>query len=406
MPDRSPLSIAAAAADLAEVRRLLGSGAAPDGDPHEPACPLWEACAAQAPAAARLAVAAALLDAGAWVRSDRPGETPLHAAARLGPLALVEALIAAGAVEWAPDRQGRTALDAARADEAPDREAIVELLDRPVIRDPTFRAAVAALHTGDAVELGRLLDRHPNLLHDRAVEPECYRQADRPQYFRDPKLLWFVADNPTLVDPMPAGMVDCAREIVRRGAAQADLDYTLGLVMTSAPAAAAGVARALMDLLLEAGAQAAPGTVEVTLGHGMTGPVEALLAAGRPMTAPIAAALGRVDELKTLLDVAPAGERQSAFGLAVINGRHAAARLCLDAGADVDAFLPVHSHSTPLHQAANHDDPEMLQLLAERGARDDIADTLWGGTALGWAQHERKPRATAFLERLAAQRRN
>jgi len=405
MLDRSPLAAAAARADLADVRRLLAAGAAVDGASEDPACPLWEACASTAPSDARLAVAEALLDAGAWARDEGTGDTALHQAARRGPLALVERLIVAGALEWVPDRDGRSAVEAARAGAASDRDAIIELLDRPVIRDPAFRAAVAAIHAGDAAELSRLLDRHPNLLHDRAVEPECYRQAGRPQYFLDPKLLWFVADNPTLVTPMPAGMIGCASEIVRRGASQADPDYTLELVMTSGPAAEAGLTAPLMAVLLEAGARSTPRAVEMTLAHMLTEPVEALLAAGEPMTAPIAAGLGRLVELEALLPAATPAERQAAFGLAVINQGHAAASLCLDAGVDVDGFLPVHSHSTALHQAAIHDDTEMLRMLADRGARDDVADTLWRATALGWARHQDKPRATAFLERLAAERR-
>jgi hypothetical protein len=152
------------------------------------------ACTSDAANADRIAVAALLLDAGASTRSeDAP---PLHAAAERGPLALVELLIRRGAVEWIPDRAGRRPLDAARASMAPDRDAIVELLDRPVLRDPPFRAAVAAIQSGDVATLERLLDARPRLLHERAMEPACYRESGREQYFLDPKLLWFVAFNP------------------------------------------------------------------------------------------------------------------------------------------------------------------------------------------------------------------
>ena len=106
---------------------------------------------------------------------------------------LVETLIRGGALSWMADRRGRTALDYARAGTAPDREQIIELLDRPVIRDPNFRAAVAAIRAGDVDGLGRLLDQHPELLHMRAIEPDCYPR----DYFRDPKLFWFIANNPT-----------------------------------------------------------------------------------------------------------------------------------------------------------------------------------------------------------------
>jgi hypothetical protein len=81
----------------------------------------------------------------------------------------------------------------------------------------------------------------------------------------------------------------------------------------------------------------------------------------------------------------------------VINGEVAAARLALDAGADVDAFLPVHVHSTALHQAAIDENLPLLELLLARRARTDIADTLWNGTALGWARHQGRTRAEAVL---------
>jgi ankyrin repeat protein len=402
---RSPIFAAAAAGDVEAVARLLAEGAPVDGSPEDPGPPLWAACGSSAPLADRLEVAERLIDAGAVVQSDAAGETALHAAARRGPLEMVEALIARGALEWAPDRRQRPPIAAARAGQAADRDAIVELLHRPVIRDPVFRAAVAAIHAGDAAALADLLDAHPRLLTERIVEPECYRKAGRFQYFLDPKLFWFVAGNPDLVVPMPSGMVDCARTMIAHGVGRADLDYTLELVMTSGPAAKAGLVAPLMAVLLDAGAQATEHAVIVTLAHLLTAPVEALLAGGHPMTASTSAGLGRLEDLRRLLPSASAEARQTAFGVAVINRRHAAARLCLEAGADVDGFLPAHSHSTALHQAAIADDIALLQMLVDYGARDDIADTLWKSTALGWATHQDKPAARAFLERLAAERR-
>ena len=333
-----------------------------------------------------VAAAERALDAGA-----RP-DGVLHVAAERGPLALVELLIRRGAIEWKPDAAGRTPLDAAREGGAAD---IVELLDCPVIRDPSFRAAVAAIHAGDVATLERLLDAEPRLRRERIREPACYRESGRPQYFLDPKLVWFVAFNPIPPAPVPDTIVDVTRALLARGVEQEDLDYTLELLMTGA--AAREQRPALMEALLDAGARATPQGIAMTLAHGELEPVEALLR-GLPLTAPIAAALGRTGEPPDLL---PGDDVQLAFGLAVINARTEAARLALDAGADASAFLPVHAHSTPLHQAALHDDPALLELLLARGARTDVRDTLWDGTPLDWARHERRPRAAAFLESLA-----
>jgi ankyrin repeat protein len=141
----------------------------------------------------------------------------------------------------------------------------------------------------------------------------------------------------------------------------------------------------------------------VTLAHWELAPIQALLRAGHPMTAPIAAALGETDRLKELLRGASAADIQNTFGMAVINRQTEAARLALDAGADVNGFLPVHAHSTALHQAAIDENLELMELLVERGARTDIADKLWSSTPLGWASHQGKARARAYLEGLRQQ---
>lgn len=398
LPSLSSLAAAARSGDLEAVRRLIAEGHPVDGEGKD-GTPLWQACASDVSTETRIAIAEMLLAGGANPRRDSGGATALHAAAERGPLAMVELLIRNGALEWQPDSKGRPPIAAACRGWAADKAAIVELLDRPVIRDPSFRAAVAALQRGDVAGLARLIDAEPRLLSERILEPDCYREANRFQYFRDPKLFWFVANNPTLTKRMPANMVEVAAAMIARGVDKSDLDYALELVMTSAPAREQGLQIPLLELLVEAGAVPTPQAIDMTLGHRELPPVLALLQAGHPMTASIAAALGDTGRLEGLLQAAPADEVQRAFGMAVINGRTEAARLALDAGADVDAFLPVHRHSTPLHQAALDENLELMELLVERGARIDIADKLWGSTPLGWAIHQGKERSRAYLER-------
>jgi peptide-methionine (S)-S-oxide reductase len=389
----SPLALAAARADEAAVRELLSRGHRPNGENHDINTPLWLACASDAPAERRIAIATLLFAASASPR--RTGEnqtTPLHQAARKGPLALVELLIRHGALGWQPDGRGRTALDYARKGMATDREQIIELLDRPVIRDPHFRAAVKAIHAGDVESLCQLLDRHPELLHERAIEPDCY---PRDSFFRDPKLFWFIANNPTLMRKVPANIVDIGQAMIARGVEQADLNTALDLVMSSG--SLEDQQAALMTLLLDAGAIATPASIQLALAHWELAPVLALLDRGMAMTAPMAAALGRTQALASLLADASPEERQEALGMAVINRQVEAARLCLEADADPNGFLPVHSHSMPLHQAALNDDIELMKLLVARGARLDARDTLWDGTPLGWAVHNKKAKAEAYL---------
>ena len=340
-----------------------------------------------------------LLSEGVNPRVGDGRETPLHAAARRGPVEMVEALIAAGAREWQRDAAGRTPLDAARRGRAPDKGAIVAILDRLSTADETFKAAIDALHAGDVAALARLLDDHPRLLRDRIVEPRVYHVTDRYDYFLDPKLFWFVANNPTLTAHMPPTIADVAELMIERGVEQSDLDYTLGLTMTSASAREHGVQRSLMRTLLAAGAEPGRDTILSTAAHRELDALRALLDAGAALSAPIAAALGDVTPLRDLLAHADAADVQAAFAMAVINGELEAARIALDAGADVNAFLPVHAHSTALHQAAASDDVPLIEMLLDRGARTDCRDTLWDGTPLDWAIHEHRSAARDVLER-------
>jgi peptide-methionine (S)-S-oxide reductase len=228
-----------------------------------------------------------------------------------------------------------------------------------------------------------------------------YRRAQRHQYFLDPKLFWFVANNPTLVEQMPANITDVARAMIARGVEQADLDYTLALVMTSSAAREQHHQRPLMRALLDAGAVPTAESIVSTAGHCEHEALRALVAFGFPMTATIAAALGEDATLRELLAGADARTVQEAFGVAVINGHTDTARIALDAGADVNAFLPVHSHGTALHTAALGENVALIDLLLERGARLDTCDKLWDATPLGWAIHQNRPRARARLERAA-----
>jgi ankyrin repeat protein len=356
----TPLFAAVRAGDVDEVRRLLAGGANP--------------------------------------RLDDGRETPLHAAARTGPLALVEALIEGGAFGWQEDRKGRLPLDVARRGRSRDRAAIVALLDRSAIADPSFRAAVAAIHAGDIAKLAKLLDTEPRLLRERIVEPELYHRVARHDYFLDPKLFWFVANNPTRVERMPENIAEVAQGMIDRGVDRSDLDYALGLTMTSRVAREQGHQRSLMRTMLAAGARPTRDEIVASAAYRELDAIRALLDGGYPIDAPIAAALGDTEHLPALLSGASPDDVQTAFGLAAINGQLGAVRLALEAGADVNALMPVHTHMTALHQAAGDDNVPMIELLRAHGARTDRRDTLWDATPLNWATYFNSAKARAALK--------
>jgi len=396
-PARSPLSEAAARADLSEVEALLATGAPVDGAQYEWDTPLYLVCNAETDAKARLAVAEAIIEAGAFTRRGcTGGATPLHAAARRGPAALVELLLRHGALFWQGDDQGKRPHEYAQAGDPSDRDRILYLTaEGPRIEDPDFRAAVAAIHAGNAAALECLLDARPALLSEPAIEPDIGVRG----YFSDPMLFWFVANNPTLIPAPPPNIVEIAALMIARGIARKDLDYTLALVMTDS-LMPRPVQLDLVRTLVEAGAVAGRGAVIGGLGHQQTAPIAWLLDHGLPLTVLEAAGLGRTADLGRLLESAPSGARTDALAMAVINRQADAARLCLEAGADPNVFMPCHTHSTPLHQAAINDDVETMRLLVAHGARLDSRDTLWHGTPLGWAVHEGKKDAETYLRSL------
>jgi peptide-methionine (S)-S-oxide reductase len=238
-----------------------------------------------------------------------------------------------------------------------------------------------------------LLADHPNLVHERAIEPDFLEQG----YFSNPRLLWFVAFNPTLAKTMPANILEITQFILDAGAAPDDISYTLELVLTSDPAQQQGFQAPLAELLLARGATVKPAMIYTILGHGQRSQIELLLRHGQPLTAPIAAGLGRTDTLASLLADADAETRHAALSMAVINNQVEAARLCLAAGADVNARVVVHKHATPLHQAAGNGQVEMTRLLLAHGADRSIKDTLWHGTPYGWAVHGKQAATAALL---------
>jgi ankyrin repeat protein len=101
---------------------------------------------------------------------------------------------------------------------------------------------------------------------------------------------------------------------------------------------------------------------------------------------------------------ADAEARHRALALAAQHGHAKIVRLLLDAGEDPNRYNPegTHAHSTPLHQAALVGHEAVVRLLIERGARLDIQDTVWQGTALGWAVHGGQAQVVEYLRALGA----
>jgi len=257
------------------------------------------------------------------------------------------------------------------------------------ITDPLFRQAVRCIDTGDVEGLKRVLIQRPNLVRQRV-----YFNASN--YFGHPGLLQFVAQNPIRQTTMP-NVLEIAKTIIDAGVSRADLTETLSLVATGRIPRENHVQIKLIDLLCERGAEVR--SLIGVLAHGEFEAAGAMLRHGGQVTLPVAAAFGWLSEFEALLPSASAGDRHLALAFSAQFGRVQVLMRLLDAGEDPNRYNPpgAHAHSTPLHQAVIHEQGEAVKVLLEAGARADIPDTLFRGTALGWAEHENLPQMAAIL---------
>jgi hypothetical protein len=259
------------------------------------------------------------------------------------------------------------------------------------IGDPIFRAAVDSIDCGDVEVLRRLLEYEPSLVTKRLDKPEN-------GYFAQPYLLWFVADNPIRHDKLPSNIVEVAMVILDKLQPlgyehyQHIINYTLGLVVTGRIPKECGVQIPLMELLVSRGAQI-KGKVLGPIGQHNFAAAEWLLAKGSDYDLATAVGLGRLEDVKRLVNGATPSELYVALVVAGFFGKKEMIRLLLDAGADPNGwgekedFGGFHSHASALHQAVYSGSLECVTLLVQAGARLDATDKAYSGTPLGWAQY-------------------
>ncbi|HWY56840.1 MAG TPA: ankyrin repeat domain-containing protein [Terriglobales bacterium] len=259
------------------------------------------------------------------------------------------------------------------------------------IEDRTFRRAVELLDAGDVAGLRAYLHLHPNLTHRHIV-------FEGGNYFRNPSLLEFVAENPVRRGKLPQNIVEIAKVILDAGVEQSALNETLILVATGSVPREGRVQLPLIDLLCERGADPNFAIVAAAL-HGELEALNALIRRGARINLPVAAALGRTESARQLLTEADSRDRHLALALAAQYGHVEIVRLLLDAGEDPNRYNPLggHSHTTPLHQAAGAGHAELARLLVEHGARFDLKDILWHATPADWARHAGNTELEGYL---------
>jgi hypothetical protein len=256
------------------------------------------------------------------------------------------------------------------------------------ITDPIFLKAVEAVDSGNLEVLQELISGNPRLLTERLPTNEK-------GYFKDPYLLWFVADNPIRIPALPLNIIEVTRLLVdgllktSSDSIQHQLDYTLGLVATGRIPRECGVQIALMDLLIDAGAKPGGG-----MGAFANSNIEAanhLINRGGILTLPAAICLERMDDVERLLPIASSDQKLTALTAAAFLGQADMVKLLLGHGIQPNGYPDsnsgFHSHATPLHQAVSSGSLETVELLVEAGASLNAPDKIYNGTPLGWAKH-------------------
>jgi Ankyrin repeats (3 copies) len=256
------------------------------------------------------------------------------------------------------------------------------------ITDRLFRDAVKAIDSGNIFLLEQLLDAHPELVYHRYDVP-------KEGYFKEPYLLWFIAENPIRDEKLPANIADITRLIIKfikreaEDSLQHQLNYALGLVETGRIPNECGVQIELIDVLIDAGAK--PGKAIGAVANGNLEAAAHVIQRGGQMTLTAAICLDWKDQIEGLLQNADDKEKHLALVAASFYGKAAMVELLIRHGTIVNGYPDsnsgFHSHATALNQAVFAGSLDCIKLLVNAGASLEATDKIYNGTALGWARH-------------------
>ena len=266
------------------------------------------------------------------------------------------------------------------------------------ITGPLFREAVEAIDTGNITLLRQLIEATPALITNRLETP------NEEGYFKNPYLLWFVADNPIRHEKLPANIVEVTQLILKAlqktddESYQSQVDYTLGLVCTGRIPKECKVQIPLMDLLINEGAKV-KGSVLGPIGQHNFEAAKFLLNKGSDYNLATAVGLGNINDVKEFAKNATASQLYVALVVASYFGKAGIISLLIAVGVDVNGlgkpedFDGFHSHASALHQAVYSGSLEAVKLLVKAGANLKATDKGHNGTPLGWAMYMQAEKA-------------
>ncbi len=245
-----------------------------------------------------------------------------------------------------------------------------------------FEAAADAIVTGDLATLKRLLREDPKLIHARSTREHNstllhYTSANGVEGYRQ--------KTPKNIAEIAGLLLDAGAEIDVISNVYGGGCTTLGLAATSVHPELAGVQEPLLQVLLDHGARmdgpAIAGNrqslVNASIANGRLKAAEYLANRGARLDLAGAAALGRLDLVKSLFD-----EKQltNAFLNACGHGRNSVVEYLLEKGADLAAHRG--DGQTALHWAAIGGHPETVRLLLPHNPPLEFTNE-YGGTVLG-----------------------
>lgn len=262
------------------------------------------------------------------------------------------------------------------------------------ITDPMFRKAVDLIDAGDVVELKQVLEKNPDLAAKKV-------NLNTDDYFDNPSLLEFVAENPIRHGQINSSIVEVASAIIDAGANKASINATLGLVASGRIARECNLQKPLIELLCNQGADPEAALL-AALGHGEFEAVDALIASGARTTLAVAAATGDSTSADELFEQSSDDDKHLALALSTQFGRTEVVKMLLEASVNPSRYNPdgAHAHSTPLHQAALGGHYDVVKLLVEHGADTTTTDPFHNATAADWATHGGDARTIKFLKNI------
>jgi len=265
-------------------------------------------------------------------------------------------------------------------------------VDSPVSK---FEAAADAIVSGDLGKLKGLLRENPELARARSTREHRstllhYVSANGVEDFRQ--------KTPENIVAIAKALLEAGSEVNAASEAYGGHSTALGLTATSWHPENAGVQAALMEILIEHGANVegpgGTGAVNSCLRNGRGEAAVFLASRGARLDLEGAAGVGRFDVVRSffredgaLNPTATREQMKDGFAWACEFGRTDVAGFLVEHGMDLHTRLRHHGQ-TGLHWAAYGGHAATVRLLLDRGAAVNATDAHYQGTPLEWALYE------------------